>query len=98
MKKIDAINAVVNDGMKLKELDSRSRNNKEVVLAAVKNNGLALKYASTSLKNDKEVVLTAVKNNIEALGSASMGVVVNNPEIGFYMKSYAEKYFPETVK
>ena len=56
---------------KRSHLNSRIKNNKDLLLAAVKTNGYVLDYASKELKNDKEVVLAAVKTNGFALYYAS---------------------------
>ena len=48
-------------------LNSRIKNNKDLLLAAVKKNGYVLDYASKELKNDKEVVLAAVKEDVYAI-------------------------------
>ena len=37
-------------------LESRKKNNKEIVLAAVTQTSLALQYASTDLQKDPEVI------------------------------------------
>ncbi len=48
-------------GEALKNMSSRLKKDREVVLAAVKRDGAALQYADDSLRRDKEIVLTALK-------------------------------------
>ena len=66
MKKINkfqALKIVRKNGLKLKELPSRLKKDKEVVLAAVKNDGFAIAEADKSFLRDKKIAVEAIKNN-----------------------------------
>jgi hypothetical protein len=62
---------VEDDGLNLKLVPNKFKNNKYIVLKAVKSNGLALFFASNRLKNNKKIVFAAIQNNIESLKYAS---------------------------
>lgn len=66
----DALKAVQQNGLALKDLDDKLKNNLCVVHAAIRQNGLALQY-SRELQNDKRTVLEAVEHDGSALQFAS---------------------------
>jgi len=55
------LNTIRKDGIVLKYVNKKIRNNKKIVLNELKNNGLELQYVNKRLKNNKNIVLTAVK-------------------------------------
>ena len=63
INKIQALKIVRKNGLKLKELPSRLKKDKEVVLAAVKNDGFAIAEADKSFLRDKKIAVEAIKNN-----------------------------------
>lgn len=66
MKKINktqALKIVRKNGLRLKELPSIFKKDKDVVLAAVKNDGFAIADADKSFLRDKKIAIEAIKNN-----------------------------------
>ena len=51
----------------IRALESKFRNDKDIVLAATSQNGRAFQYASENLKKDRAFVITVVKQNADAL-------------------------------
>ena len=66
MKKINktqALKIVRKIGLRIKELPSIFKKDKDVVLAAVKNDGFAIADADKSFLRDKKIAIEAIKNN-----------------------------------
>ena len=66
MKKINktqALKIVRKNGLKLKELPSKFKKDRDVVLAAVKNDSFAIAEADKSFLSDKKIAIEAIKNN-----------------------------------
>ena len=63
INKIQALKIVRKNGLKLKELPSIFKKDKDVVLAAVKNDGFAIADADKSFLRDKKIAIEAIKNN-----------------------------------
>ena len=62
-----ALEAVQKDGLALRTIGGRFRNNREVGLAAMKQNGLAFIYAGPELQKDQEIIAAALAQNSTAL-------------------------------
>lgn len=63
INKIQALKIVRKNGLRLKELPSIFKKDKDVVLAAVKNDGFAIADADKSFLRDKKIAIEAIKNN-----------------------------------
>ena len=63
INKIQALKIVRKNGLKLKELPSIFKKDKDVVLAAVKNDGFSIADADKSFLRDKKIAIEAIKNN-----------------------------------
>lgn len=63
INKIQALKIVRKNGLRLKELSSIFKKDKDVVLAAVKNDGFAIAEADKSFLRDKKIAIEAIKNN-----------------------------------
>ena len=63
INKIQALKIVRKNGLRLKELPSIFKKDKDVVLAAVKNDGFAIAEADKSFLRDKKIAIEAIKNN-----------------------------------
>jgi len=63
INKTQALKIVRKNGLRLKELPSKFKKDKDVVLAAVKNDGFAIADADKSFLRDKKIAIEAIKNN-----------------------------------
>jgi len=63
INKTQALKIVRKNGLRLKELPSIFKKDKDVVLAAVKNDGFAIADADKSFLRDKKIAIEAIKNN-----------------------------------
>ena len=61
INKIQALKIVRKNGLRLKELPSIFKKDKDVVLAAVKNDGFAIADADKSFLRDKKIAIEAIK-------------------------------------
>jgi len=56
-----ALEAVKQNGLNLKYITNKLKNDEDIVIEAVKQNGLSLKFAPNVFKQNKKVVMEAVK-------------------------------------
>ena len=63
INKIQALKIVRKNGLRLKELPSRLKKDRDIVLAAVKNDGFAIVDADKSFLRNKKIAIEAIKNN-----------------------------------
>lgn len=68
----EVLATVQQDGLKLRDVDPKYKQDKDIVMAAVKQNGLALQYAK-KFNDDADVVRAAVDQNDKALEYAFYG-------------------------